>query len=182
MDRTGTLTPLRSTPALWGTPHFAPDGQRIALAIDASNETSIWIYEWERDTLMRLTTDRATDVSPVWTPDSRRIAFGSTRGNGVSNLYWQRADGTGEVRRLTDSSVPQFPDSWHPSGKFLAFHEGSPIGAQQSLMILPMDGDETSGWKPGKPRAFVGGPFMKAFAMFSPDGRWIAYTSNESGR
>src|SRR6185295_17185375 len=70
----------------------------------------------------------------------------------------------------------------HPSGKFLAFHEGNPASGQQNLSILPIDGDEASGWKPGKPTVFRGGQFLKAFAMFSPDGRWIAYDSNDTGR
>jgi eukaryotic-like serine/threonine-protein kinase len=142
----------------------------------------IWIYEWDRDVLTPLTRDPAIDVSPVWTPDSRRIAFGSTRGNGIANLYWQRADGAGDAQRLTDSPIPQLPDSWHPSGRFLAFHEGNPAMNQQRLMVLPIEGDEATGWKPGQPTELVGGRALKSFPIFSPDGRWVSYSSNESGR
>jgi Tol biopolymer transport system component len=97
-----------------------------------------------------------------------------------ANLYWQRADGTAEVQRLTESKGTQVPSSWHPSGKYLAFYEqNSTMG--NDLMILPMEGDEASGWKPGKPTVFLNSPASEQELMFSPDGRWIAYSSDESG-
>ena len=104
-----------------------------------------------RDTLTRLTFDPAPDQKPVWTPGRRRIVFASARNGGAYNLYWQRADGTGDVPRLTESKALQYPASWHPSGRFLAFWEQSAQTAYD-VMILPMEGDEASGWKPGKPR------------------------------
>ena len=78
------------------------------------------------------------------------------------------------MQRLTESPNLQVPASWHPSGKFLAFTETRPQTGSD-LMILPMDGDEASGWKPGKPTVFLSTPFYEAEPMFSPDGRWIAY-------
>jgi serine/threonine-protein kinase len=96
-------------------------------------------------------------------------------------LYWQRADGTGETQRLTESPNAQLPTSWHPSGKYLAFAETN-TETDSDIMILPMEGDEASGWKPGKPAVFLNSPAAESEAMFSPDGRWIAYVSNESGR
>jgi Tol biopolymer transport system component len=187
MDRTGKTTPLRATRANWGLPRFSPDGRRLALTIGDGTQQDIWVYEWERDTFSRLTFDSTSEVKAVWTPDGRRIAFasnrsGGTAGGGAGNLYWQRADGTGEIQRLTESPIAQLPDSWHPNGKFLAFHEGLPATNQQNIMILPLEGDEASGWKPGKPMLFLGGPFLKAEPMFSPDGRWLAYVTNESGQ
>jgi eukaryotic-like serine/threonine-protein kinase len=168
--------------ASWGNPRFAPDGRRLAFDIFDGKQTDVWVYEWARDALSRLTFD-LTSEKPVWTPDGRRITFTSTRGRSVAdvNLYWQRADGTGDVQRLTDSKNPQFPGSWHPSGKFLAFMERSPQ-TNGDLMILPMDGDETSGWKPGKPTVFLNSPSSEQDPMFSPDGRWLAYFSNEAGQ
>ena len=73
------------------------------------------------------------------------------------------------------------PSSFHPSGKFLAFDETSPQ-TNIDLMILPLDGSSESGWKPGTPAAFLNSPAIETGAMFSPDGRWLAYASNESGR
>jgi serine/threonine protein kinase/Tol biopolymer transport system component len=177
IDRDGQTSPLRSTPAEWGNPRFSPDGTRLALDITPSGgRPAVWIYDWTRDQLTRLTSGDGADVSPVWTPDGRRIVFASTRGNGVPNLYWQRVDGTGNVQRLTDSNRTHIAASFHKSGKFLAFSEAS---SPSNLMVLPIDGDEASGWKPGTPTVFQKdalGP------MFSPDGRWIAYSTNETGR
>jgi serine/threonine-protein kinase len=146
--------------------------------VDLSND--IWVYEWARDTFMRLTFDPSNETKPVWTPDGQRIVFASNRGHGsISNLYWQRSDSTGEIQRLTDSPNSQLPGSWHPSGKFLAFQEQT--GSGFDLMILPMEGNESSGWKPGKPVPFLSTPATETDPMFSPDGRWIAYSSPESG-
>ncbi len=95
---------------------------RLALDILEGKSRDVWVYEWGRDTLSRLTFDPGDDYFPVWTPDGQRIAFSSTRADQATrNLYWQRADGTGEAERLTESKNPQYPTSWHPSGKFLAF-------------------------------------------------------------
>ncbi|HKD10757.1 MAG TPA: protein kinase, partial [Thermoanaerobaculia bacterium] len=182
MDREGKTSVLRAAPADWVNPRFSPDGKRLALQISDGKQEDVWIYEWGRDTLSRLTFDPADDRSPVWTPDGRRIVFGSNRAvKSAQNLWWQRADGTGEPQRLTESPNIQTPVSWHPSGRFLAFVENNPKTAQD-LMILPMEGDEASGWKPGKPTVFLSTPFVEVSPEFSPDGQWIAYTSNESGR
>ena len=183
MNREGKTSALRTTPANWANPRFAPDGGRLAMYINDGTQSDVWVYDWARDTLSRFTFDpAANNVLPVWTPDGRRITFASARADKATlNLYWQRADGTGEVQRLTESKNPQYPTSWHPSGRFLAFYETSHQTATD-VMILPMEGDETSGWKPGKPTAFLNSPFSELWPVFSPDGRWLAYASNESGR
>lgn len=145
----------------------------------------VWVYDWERETATPLTRHPASEFKPVWTPDGRRIAFNSNRDNSPHNLYWQRADGTGDAQRLTESKHSQWPVSWHPSGKLLAFEEhkvGTSLDQSWDLMILPIEGDDASGWTPGTPTAFLDSPAEEMQPNFSPDGRWLAYQSNETGR
>ena len=182
LDRTGTLSVLRNAPSSWTNPAFSPDGRLLAVDIHDGAQTDIWIYDWERDTLSRRTFDTADDARPVWSPDGTRIAYASRRGGSAAfNLYWQRADGTGDAERLTTGKNAQWPSSFHPNGRTLAFLE-TPSSGPTDVMMLPIEGDEKSGWKPGAPSAFLKAPYSESSAMFSPDGRWVAYISNEGGR
>jgi Tol biopolymer transport system component len=182
MDRSGKTTPLRTTAVQWLYPRFASDGRRIAFDFFDGIQTDVWIYDWAQDALTRLTVDPGDGHAPVWTPDDRRIVFRSARDDGrIGNLYWQRVDGVGEAQRLTSANRTQTPASWHPNGRTLAFTEIDPETAAPSILMLPLDGDEASGWQPGQPTAFL--PSADAPA-FSPDGRWLAYaatTSSASG-
>jgi Tol biopolymer transport system component len=181
MDRDGKTTPLRATPANWSNLVFSPDGRRVAMEIADGRQRDVWVYDWERGTTSRLTTE-GDGEKPVWTPDGQRVVFRSNHADKSSfNLYWKRSDGTGETQQLTTSKNSQGAWSWHPSGKFLAFHENDPR-TRDDVMILPMEGDEASGWKPGKPKVFLNSRYDERDPMFSPDGRWLAYTSNETGR
>ncbi len=180
LTRDGTTSVLRAAKADWANPQFSPDGRKLALDISDGKQRNIWVYEWARDTLTQLTFEPSQDKGPIWTPDGRRVLFSSDRAQpGVSNLYWVNADG-GEVTRLTNSSQTQIGTSWHPSGKFLSFMEER-SGSQFDLMILPMEGDAGRGETPGKPTVFLSNPATKVLPRFSPDGRWIAYVSNEAG-
>ena len=185
VHRGGTSEVLRPQPAEWGAPNISPDGQRIAMMMRGDGQTTdIYVYEWARDALTRLSNDQTDDIAPVWSHDGRWIAYGSRESigpAGVVNLYARRSDGTGSPIRLTESTVTQLPDAWHSNGKFIAFHEGSPNTGNQNLMILPLEGDSASGWKPGEPTMFVGGPGIKGLARFSPDGRWLAYGTAGQG-
>jgi serine/threonine protein kinase/Tol biopolymer transport system component len=183
LDSKGQTTTLRSMRANWSNPQFSPNGRSLAMDIaGAGGNLDVWTYEWAGDQLSRLTFDPGADQKPVWTPDGSRIVFSSNRdAKAALNLYWQRADGTGDVQRLTESKNNQFASSWHPSGKFLAFYEQTPQAAMD-LLILPLEGDEASGWKVGKPSTFLSTPSTEQEPMFSPDGRWIAYFAAEGGR
>jgi Tol biopolymer transport system component len=181
MTRDGKTSVLRATKGRWANPRFSPDGQRLALDIFDGKQRDIWVYDWARGTLTQLTFDPGQDRMPVWTPDGRRIVFQSDRDKrGISNLYWVNADGTGKATRLTDSRESQVALSWHPSGKFLVL-SAVRDATGSDLMILPMEGDAARGWTPGTPTAFLRTPAIEFVPMFSPDGRWIAYTSNEAG-
>jgi serine/threonine-protein kinase len=180
MDREGKFTPLRETPGNYYNPTFSPDGKRMALGINDGKRADIWVYEWERDTLTRLTFAGESNTYPVWTPDAQRVVYSSQEKGGALNLWWIRADGAGDAQRLTESKSPQYARSWRFDGKVLAFRQLNP-DTGNDVMILPIEGNEKSGWKPGEPKPFVNSAFSELEPAFSPDGRWLAYQSNESG-
>jgi Tol biopolymer transport system component len=181
MDHEGKFTPLRETPGGYYNPAFSPDGKRLALAINDGKRSDIWVYEWDRDTLTRLTFAEEANEFPVWTPDGQRITYSSQEKGGAFNLWWIRADGAGDAQRLAESKNLQFAGSWRPDGKVLAFNQFNP-GTNNDILTLPIEGDEKTGWKPGEPKPFVNSTFNEFAPAFSPDGRWLAYMSNnESG-
>jgi serine/threonine-protein kinase len=180
LDRSGQRTMLRSTPSEWSAPTFSPDGQRLALAVSGN----VWIDDWRRDVLQPLTHFDSGSGSPVWASDGRGIVVSSQRDpkERVQNLYWLPTDGSGHFTRLTNSPNVQVPGSWHPHENVLAFSEHSTQGAHSTVMLLRMERDEGEGWKPGKPAAFLDDAFDQRAPAFSPDGRWLAYESNQSGQ
>ena len=181
MTRDGKTSVLKATKAAWAGPVFSPDGHKVALTIFGAQRPDVWAFDWARDTLTQLTFDRGDDRLPVFSPDGRRIVFASDRAKpGVFNLYWVNADGTGDVTRLTDNPGAQRPASFHPGGKFVAFDEDRP-DMRSDLMILPLEGDTGRGFSPKPPAVFLGTLAEERSPMFSPDGRWIAYQSNEIG-
>jgi serine/threonine-protein kinase len=180
MDREGKFQPLRETPGGYFSPAFSPDGKRLALDISDGKRRDIWVYEWERDTLARLTFAGEANRFPVWTPDGQRIVYSSQDKGGAPNLWWIRADGAGNAQRLAETEGTQAAGSWRPDGKVMAFAQLNP-GTSFDIMTLPIEGNEKSGWKPGEPKPFVNSAFAETEPAFSPDGRWLAYQSNESG-
>jgi len=164
-------------PAYYGDPRFSPDGKRLAF----SNNTDIEIYDWGREARTRLTfTAQATNSGPVWTPDGERIAFESS-GTKNFSLQWIRADGAGEAQRLQESKDRLMPYSFSPDGKRLAFSWRNAVTGFD-LWTLALDGSDPEHPKQAKPEIFLSTPFDEREPAFSPDGRWMAYSSNESGR
>jgi len=179
MDWEGKFTPLREAPGDYRNPAFSPDGKRLALEIREGRRTDIWVYEWERDTLTRLTFGGNGNFRPVWTPDGQRITY-TTMEKGGYDLNWKHADGAGDALRLTQDKSPKFPHSWRPDAQVLAFIQFNP-DTSWDILTLPIEGNEKSGWKPGEPKPFVNTPAFELAPAFSPDGRWLAYASNETG-
>src|SRR6202521_5001845 len=168
VNRNGTEQPLAAPPHNYTFPRISPDGKRVAAGIE-EGEGQIWLYDISRDALSRLTFEGPFNVDPVWTPDGKRIAF---KGKG-NRLFWQSADGGGSAEELTTGKLDlnNIPSAWSPDGQELAFLEG---GAIRNIWILPL--------KDRTPHVFIASPAYESAPSFSPDGRWIVYTSTESGR
>ena len=169
VTRSGTEQPLTAPALAYGYPRIAPDGKRMAVELD----NQIWLYDEERDTLTRFTFEGTANQSPVWSPDGKRIAFRSNR-EGPNNLYWQLADGSGGLERLTTKAMTQNLTSWSSDGRFLAFFEVGNGAALRDIWVMRAN-DRTV-------QPFLATRFNEGAASFSPDRRWLAYVSNESGR
>ena len=159
-------TPLRA----YSFPRISPDGTRVALAV-MDQEQDIWIWDFARERLTRFTFDPGADQYPLWSPDSRRLIFASTRAGG-SNLFWQAADGTGAVEQLTEGPNLRLPVAMTPDGTRIIIRE---VGQQDDLMLMPLQ-------PPRRPQPLVQTKFGERNAEIAPDGRWLVYESNESGR
>ena len=171
VDRQGTTQPLTDIQHAFHSPRLSPDGRRVAVTIGTRTEGQIWIYDIARATLTPLTFE-GVNVIPIWTLDGRRLAFTSDRA-GSFNLFWMQADGTGEIEQLSSNLEGQFPYSWSPDG-LLAYRQTTG-GVAGDMWILPLNGER-------KPWPFLATQFFETNPIFSPDGRWMAFMSDQSGQ
>jgi serine/threonine-protein kinase len=174
-DRSGQLENLLDDAGIYGTPRLAPDGRRLAVSVQRGNNWDVWVYDIERDVSTRLTFESGYDADPVWSPDGRYVAFVSDRDDGHFATYRTRSDGSGEAERLIEPGKLEFPApvSWSPDGTRLLLITPGPNGSDD-LWFLPADGK-------GEPEPYLTSQFGEVDGSFSPDGRWIAYRSNETG-
>jgi serine/threonine-protein kinase len=179
LTRDGVITSLPAAPTDWSNLRISPDGQRLAFDRFDGRQTDVWIYDWARDVMSQLTFDPAEDWLPVWTPDGARVVFRSTRRQFAFNLHWQRADNAGQSEALTDSRNPLTPASWHPDGSVFALVENNPT-TNYDIALFSLD--QKAGSTPAPLRPFLNTSAQETHPAFSPDGRWIAYVSNEGGR
>jgi Tol biopolymer transport system component len=149
------------------------DSRRVALAQLINNNYDIWLLDLGRNVLSRFTSDAAVDAGPTWSPDDRRIAFRSNR-NGAYDLYTKPAIGAGNEDLLLASGQDKQALDWSPDGRFLLYQNLDPKTGLD-VWALPMEGDR-------KPFPVVRTNFDEDLAQFSPDGKWITYQANESGR
>ena len=152
-------------------PRFSPDGRSIVMTVAEDDRTDLWSYDLTRETLTRVTSG-GSSAACVFFPDGRSVAFASDR-DGVFSIYRTLADGSGDAARITKGRNPQFPTSVSPDGKHLAYTELHP---ESNLDVFVLSLDDQSA------RPFLRTEHAEAGAVFSPDGNFLAYTSDESGR
>jgi Tol biopolymer transport system component len=175
VDRTGKALGALGQPGVYRNPALSPDGARVAVnAINAQGDTQdLWLVELVRGVASRVTFDPGNDIYPVWSPDGSRIVFGSDRDNGVYHLYQKRADGVGIEEPVVKSSQNMLPHDWSPDGRFLVYR--TLVNGPSQIGIVPLVGEQTL-------RLFGPSMFTQVSSQVSPDGRWLAYSTDESGR
>jgi Tol biopolymer transport system component len=180
LDATAETKPLLEEAGRYLQPRFSPSGGHLALAAHVNGNWDIWVYELERNTMSRLTFDPGIDSSPVWSPDGRNITFRSDRGGEGASIYVVRADGAGEVQKLVEDDSDPYPSSYSADGRWLTFIErGSETGID--IWTVPLEGSGTEPRRAGNPEVYLSTPSDETEPSFSPDGRWLAYASDESG-
>ena len=171
LDRKGREEPVKAPQREYNALRLSPDGTRLAMQLNTVNNADIWIWQFKGETLTRLTLDSATDGVPVWTPDSRRIVFRSNRAGQSFQLFSQAADGTGTVEQLTSAPTDHAATGFADANRLLV----AEFGKNGSVDVTVMTIDK----KQSTPLATT--PFAERGAVVSPDGRFMAYESSESG-
>ena len=174
VDPSGRKEPLRATPGVYQDPSLSPDGTRVALTVTEGGSSDIWVYDPRRDAMTRLTFGGGAYRYPHWSPDGHYVVFSSV-GYGI---FQARADGASQPQALTQGKSNQVPWSFTPDGKRLAYFEG---GVNTQIWTVPLE-DQGGQLKAGKAEPFLASNVIERFPSFSPDGRWLAYQSNESGK
>jgi Tol biopolymer transport system component len=172
LDRSGTARgTVGDADRSLNHPRVSPDGRRVAVQRTVGGNTDLWLLDGDRTS--RFTFDASVDVRPVWSPDGTRVALASSR-MGPMDLYQKLASGGGVEERIVPTDQVKTPSSWSADGRFLLYNSTDPQ-TTIDLWIAPMVGDRT-------PSLFLKTPFREVLGEFSPDGRWVAYQSNETGQ
>ncbi len=174
VDREGRASPLTETFGDWESPRFSPDGRRVAVRrMEAAGGAAqdVWILEPSRGTLTRLTF--GDGLRPLWSPDGQTVFFGSVR-SGMYNIFSKPADGSGPAQQLTDGPIQVFPAAITSDGTTIVFRQGG-AGENFDIGIMRLEGE-------GEPEMLLESSFNEHTPKLSPDDRWLAYVSNESGR
>jgi eukaryotic-like serine/threonine-protein kinase len=176
LDRTGKSVGVAGEPDAsdLSTPALSPDGRRVAMRRAVQGNLDIWLLDFLRTGLTRLTFHAAGEYSPVWSPDGIRIAFNSNR-TGAYNLYVKSSNGAGAEVRLGPPANNKAPTDWSADGRWLLYWEVHPTTGRDAWALDMTSPDYT-------PRVIANTPAEEAIPALSPDGRWVAYQTNESGR
>jgi Tol biopolymer transport system component len=174
VSRSGQEIATVGEPAYYGFIRLSPDGRRLAVTLNEESGagSDIWVIDLDSGSRTRLTFDQRA-AGPVWSPDGRRIAYArATEGSAFSQIVVRDASGGGAPEVLLANEMNNEPWDWSPDGKYLLFNRSTPVDFD--LWALPLGG--------GKLFPVAAGPAQQGWGHFSPDGRWVAYISNESGR
>ncbi|HVN05399.1 MAG TPA: winged helix-turn-helix domain-containing protein [Bryobacteraceae bacterium] len=172
VDRAGKTQGPLGEPALSAHFRLSPDGRRVAVTRVNSGGSDLWMLDTARGVWSRFTYRPGISLYPVWSPDGRSIVFAR---DAPFNLFRQDANGFGTEQRLTQSPDPQFPMDWSPDGRFILYEQDDAAGDRRSLWVLPTNAG-------AQPWPYLRTPFNEDMGRFSPDGRWMAFQSDESGR
>jgi len=175
IDEGGKTELLPVKPGEFRNLRISPDGERVALMATEGGHTDIWVYDTRRDAMTRRTFGDGYYSNPIWSPDGRNIVYASW-GKGI---FQARADGSGQPQELTESNAEQEPYSFTPDGKRLAYID--PSEGREQIWTIPLE-EQAGQWKAGKPEPFFKTGFDDLRPSFSPDGHWLAYDSDESGK
>jgi serine/threonine-protein kinase len=179
VDRKGVVEPLGTpTRDYGGRVQLSPDGKRVVVVIATENSYDVWTYDILHEALTRLTLGDGDGVAPTWSPDGRRIAFSRYKGENIS-IVAEAVDGSGVEETLLPAQTRTMishilPASWSPDGKFLVYGQIGQSGKRE-IWVLPLEGER-------KPRTLLANQFDNGPGPFSPDGKYFAYVSNETGR
>jgi eukaryotic-like serine/threonine-protein kinase len=173
-DRAGKQIGLLGDQADYADLELSPDGQRLAVSVfdPAEGTRDLWLYDVKRELRTRFTFDSANEFEPIWSPDGDRLVFARIK---ASVDLFQKPSSGGREDALLEGGLGKFPSDWSPNGRFILYIAGGAAIARSDLLVLPLVGDK-------KPFPFLETSFIETRGRFSPDGRWIAYASDESGQ
>jgi len=174
LDRAGKRLGPIGKPGAFAQAALSPDEKTIALHVGSYAAGDVWLQDLTRGVMSRLTFLRGSTLSPVWSPDGSRIVFSNISGGSSFSIYLKPTSGAGKEELLKSGGINVFPWDWSRDGKFVVFSEFS-AETSDDLWLLPLEGDH-------KPIPYLQTPFSETQGQFSPDGRWMAYVSNESGQ
>jgi Tol biopolymer transport system component len=175
VDRAGrTLGTIQSPAGIYEEIALSPDDKRVAFSRPGQGDTDVWLTDLERGITSRFTFQPSFNNVPIWSPDGRRIVFASGRDNGI-DLYQRASDGSSKDQLLLKLAAQPlvFPSDWSADGRFITYYRTDPK-TQLDIWTVPTDGER-------KPVPYLHGDFNESQPQFSPDGRWMAYVSDESG-
>ena len=178
-DRSGTQLGIAGEEGLLvSNPSLSPDGRQLLVQRSVEQNVDLWLLDLERSVFTRLTFDPEIDSMPLWSSDGRRLVFSSVRSSGA-HLWVKRLDGTGpdEDLGMPSSGGVKIACDWSSDGRFILYKQFDEATSTTDLWVMPMDGPG-----PRSPLPVVRTPYDERDGQFSPDGKWIAFESDESGQ